>query len=153
MKLAIIPFFSRVGRKLASGEAHPRMNTGIERAANVIGSIGILACLVLQALQSFVFAPLAGATGSNFLAVLGLFVFVATMATLSFLSWRRLAAVGSILNAAFFTWLWWRFICKSTFVKSDFLWFELPALLFAVAICIRAIANEPEGSRSETLSN
>jgi hypothetical protein len=88
------PVFSRVGRKLASGEAHSRMNTGIERAANVIGSIGILACLVLQALQSFVFAPLAGATGSNFLAVLGLFVFVATMATLSFLSgggWQRLA--------------------------------------------------------------
>ena len=129
------------------------MNTEIERVANVIGSIGILACLALQALQSFVFAPLAAATGSYFLAVLGLFVFAATMATLSFLSWRRLAAVGSILYAAFFTWLWWRFICKRTFVKSDFLWFELPALLFAVAICTRAIANEPGRSRSETLNN
>ncbi len=93
------------------------MNTGIERAANVIGSIGILACLALQALQSFVFAPLSGEMGSYFHAVLGLFVFMPTLATLSFLSWRRLAAVGSILYAGSFTWLWWRFMCKRTFVS------------------------------------
>jgi hypothetical protein len=129
------------------------MNTGIQRAAYVIGSIVVLACLALQALQNFVFAPLAGAMGYHFLVVLGLFVFVVSMATLSFLSWRRLAACGSILYAAFFTWLWWRFICKGRFVKSDFLWLELPALLFAVAICIRAMAKWPERSRSETLNN
>jgi hypothetical protein len=127
------------------------MNTGIERAANVIGSIGVVACLALQALQSLVFAPLAGARGSYFLVVLGLFVFVASVATLSFLSWRRLAALGSILYAAFFTWLWWHFICKGSFIKSDFVWLELPALLFAVAICIRAMANGPERSNLDTL--
>jgi hypothetical protein len=119
------------------------MNRGIERAANVIGSVGVLACLAIQTLQSFVFAPLAGATGSYFLVVLGLFVFVASIAMLSFLSWRRLAALGSILYATFFTWLWWRFICKGSFVTYDFVWFELPALLFAAAICIRAMANWP----------
>jgi hypothetical protein len=117
------------------------MNTGIGRAANVVGSIGVLACLAFQATQSFVFAPLAGARGSYFLVVLGLFAFVASVAALSFLRWWRLAALGSILYAAFFTWLWWHFICKGRFIRSDFVWLELPALLFAVAICIRAMAN------------
>jgi|SRR5271170_2626069 len=127
------------------------MNTGIEGGVNVVGSIGALACLVLQALQSFVFAPLAGARGPYFLVVLGLFVVVASVATLSFLRWRRLAALGSILYAAFFTWLWWHFICKGRFRKSDFEWLELPALLFAVAICVRAMANWPGRPSLDTL--
>src|ERR1039458_633374 len=90
------------------------MSTEIgRRAANVIGSIGVVACLALQALQSFIVAPLAGAEGSYFLAVLGLFVFVASVATLSFLHRRRLAALGAILYATFFTWLWRHFVCKA----------------------------------------
>ena len=121
------------------------MNTELGRkAANVIGSIGVVACLALQASQTFVFAPLAGGGGSYFLAVLGLFVFGASVATLSFLHRRKLAVLGAILYASFFTWLWWHYICRGNFIRSDFVWFELPALLFAVAICIRSIADWPE---------
>jgi|ERR1035437_3626352 hypothetical protein len=128
------------------------MSTEIgRRAANVIGSIGVVACLALQALQSFIVAPLAGAEGSYFLAVLGLFVFVASVATLSFLHRRRLAALGAILYATFFTWLWWHFVCKGSFIQSDFVWLELPALLFAVAICIRSMADWPERSRVDSV--
>jgi hypothetical protein len=68
---------------------------------------------------------------------------VASVATLSFLCWRRSPALGAILYAAFFSWLWWHFICKGSFIKSDVVWLELPALLFVLAICIRAMVTGP----------
>ena len=107
-------------------------------ATTLIASVGAIACLALQGLQTLVFAPLAGAEGFYFLAVIGLFVCVAGIATLSFLKMSRLAASTAILYAAFFTWLWWHFICKGKFIQSDFVWIELPALIFATCICIRS---------------
>jgi hypothetical protein len=109
------------------------MKAGIGRsAANLIASIGVVACLALQGLQSFIFAPLAGAAGSYLVTLLALFLFVAGVAALSFLNRARSAALGAILYATFFTWLWWHFICKGSFNQSDFVWIELPALIFAV---------------------
>ena|ERR1035437_2152790 len=128
------------------------MNTEIGRkAAHVIGSIGVVGCLALQTLQSFIFAPLAGAGTFYFLAILGLFVFAVSVAILSFLHRRKSAVSGAILYATFLSWLWWHFICKGSFIQSDFEWLELPALLFAVAICMRSLADWPDRSRSDTV--
>jgi hypothetical protein len=119
-------------------------------AANLIATIGVVACLALQGLQSFIFAPLAGAAGSYFVALLGLFLFVASVAALSFLNKARSAALGAILYATFFTWLWWHFIRKGRFNQSDFVWIDLPALIFAVCICIRSAGSWPERSSRDT---
>jgi hypothetical protein len=116
-------------------------------AANLIATIGVVACFALQGSQSFIFAPLAGAKGSYFLALLGLFLFVASVAALSFLNKARSAALGAILYATFFTWLWWHFIRKGKFNQSDFAWIELPALIFPVCICIRSGGSWRERSR------
>jgi hypothetical protein len=127
------------------------MKAGIGRsAANLIASIGVVACLALQGLQSFIFAPLAGAAGSYLVTLLALFLFVAGVAALSFLNRARSAALGAILYATFFTWLWWHFICKGSFNQSDFVWIELPALIFAVCICIRSAGGWPKRSSRET---
>jgi hypothetical protein len=117
-------------------------------APKLVATVGVVACLALQCLQSFVFAPLAGAEGSYFLALLGLFLFVVSVAALSFLNKARSAALGAVLYAAFFTWLWWHFIRKGRFIQSDFAWFELPALLFAVCICVRSAGSWPERASS-----
>jgi hypothetical protein len=53
-------------------------------AANLIATVGVVACLVLQALQSFVFAALAGAEGSYLLTLLGLLLFATSVVALSF---------------------------------------------------------------------
>jgi hypothetical protein len=144
IELAENTVFRSFGCKLQSVEAYQRMNTEMgRRAANLIGSIGAVACLALQALQTFILAPLAGAGGVYFLAVLGLFVFAASVATLSFLRRWKFAALGALLYASFFTWLWWHYVCRGRFIQSDLVWLELPALLFAVAICIRSMANWP----------
>ena len=115
-------------------------------ATTLIASIGVIFCLALQGLQTFVFAPLAGAEGSYFLAIILLFVCVASIAVLSFLKMSRLAASTAILYAAFFTWLWWHFIYKGKFILSDFVWIELPALIFASCVCIRSAASPTAAS-------
>jgi hypothetical protein len=139
--LPITPFSVRFGYKLQLVEAEA-MNGGIGRkVSSLIGSIGVIACLALQAFQTFIIAPLAGSQGLYSLTVFGLFVFVASVATLSFLHRQRLAALGAILYAALFTWLWWHFICRGSFIQSDFVWLELPALIFTAAICIRSGAS------------
>ena len=61
-------------------------------ATTLMVSVGVIACLALQGLQTFVFAPLAGAEDSYFLVVIFLFVCVASIAVLSFLKMSRLAA-------------------------------------------------------------
>jgi hypothetical protein len=116
-------------------------------AANLVATVGVVACLVLQALQSFVFAPLAGAEGSYLLTLLGLFLFATSVAALSFLKKASSAALGAVLYATFFTWLWWHFIRKGRFIQADFAWIELPALLFAVCICIRSAGCWPRRTR------
>jgi hypothetical protein len=115
---------------------------------SLVASVGLIACLALQGVQAFIFAPLAGAEGSYLLAVLGLFLFVACLAVLSFLNMNRSAALGAIAYALFFTWLWWRFICKGVFIQSDFNWLELPALSLAACICARSAASAPKPARS-----
>jgi hypothetical protein len=109
-------------------------------ATRVVASVGVIGCLILQGVQTFVFAPLAGAEGSLFLTVMFLFMCFATIAVLSFLKMSRLAASTAILYAAFFTWLWWHFVYKGKFILSDFMWIELPALIFATCVCIRSAA-------------
>jgi hypothetical protein len=116
-------------------------------AANLVATVGVILCVALQCLQSFVFAPLAGAEGSYLLALLGLFLFVVSVAALSFGNKTRSAALGATLYAAFFTWLWWHFIRKGRFILSDFAWFELPSLLFAVCIYIRSAGSWLERAR------
>jgi hypothetical protein len=112
----------------------------------LFASVGIIACLGLQGLQTFFFAPLAGAEGSYFLAVVGLFVCVTSISTLSFLNMPRSASASAILYAAFFTGLWWHFVCKGKFIQSDFVWIELPSLIFATGICIRSAARSAGAS-------
>ena len=103
----------------------------------------VIACLTLQALQTFVFAPLAGAQGPYLLVMLSIFLLGASIAVLSFFDVRRLAALGALLYASLFSWVWWHFICKGTFVQSDFKWLELPALLLAACVGIRSIPSSP----------
>ena len=86
-------------------------------AANLVATVGVVACLVLQALQSFVLAPLAGAECSYLLTLLGLFLFATSVAALSFLK-SKFSRVGAVLYATFFTWLWWDFIRKRQICPS-----------------------------------
>jgi hypothetical protein len=106
----------------------------------LIASVGITVCLILQGLQAFIFAPLAGAQGLYLFVVLGLFSLVVTISALSFLNFGRAAALSAIFYAVLFTLLWWHFICKGSFILSDFNWLELPALAFAACVCIRSVA-------------
>jgi hypothetical protein len=115
-------------------------------ATTLIASVGIVVCLALQGVQTFLFAPLAGAEGAYLLTVIFLFVCVATVAVLSFLKMSRLAASMAILYAALLTWLWWHFIYKGKFILSDFVWIELPALIFATCVCIRSAASPTAAS-------
>jgi hypothetical protein len=49
-------------------------------ATTLIASVGIVVCLALQGVQTFLFAPLAGAESAYLLTVIFLFVCVATVA-------------------------------------------------------------------------
>ena len=102
-----------------------------------------IACLTLQALQTFVFAPLAGAQGHDLVAMFGIFLFGASLTVLSFYRVRRSAAVGALFYSVLFSWLWWHFVCRGTFVLSDFEWLELPALLLAACVAIRSLSSSP----------
>lgn len=101
-------------------------------------SAGVLCCVALAALQTFVFAPFAVQLWTfDYLKILALFGIEVGIAILSLRELKG-AALAAVFYAAFVSWLWWHVICGGHFIHSDFMWFELPVLIFTACIALRS---------------
>ena len=115
-----------------------------KRTASSVASAGLGICLTLQGVQTFVFAPLAGANVPFLLAAIALLSFGVTLSVLSFSNRQFAAVAGAVLYVLSFTLLWWHFVCRGTFSRPDFNWFELPALMIGLCLCVRAAVASPK---------
>ena len=100
-------------------------------------SVGVLCCVAVAALQTFIFAPFAVQPWTvDYLTILGLFGIEVGIAVFSLREVKG-AALAAVCYSALISWLWWH-TCGGHFIRSDFMWFELPVLIFTACIALRS---------------
>jgi hypothetical protein len=97
----------------------------------------LICCVALSALQTLLALFSVQPWSGQYLLIFGLFLCEAIIGTFSVMR-KRGTAVAAGLYGALMTWLWWHFICAGHFIRQDFMWIELPALIFTACVLLRS---------------
>jgi hypothetical protein len=97
----------------------------------------LICCVALSALQTLLALFSVQPWSGQYLLIFGFFLCEAIIGTFSVMR-KRGAAAAAGLYGALMTWLWWHFICAGHFIREDFMWIELPALIFTACVLLRS---------------